>query len=73
MIWLLPYFAYAAAASAGIAGLGYTAVTRLSVVQRILSSVVERTLRHYAVLDKGGKLGYTVNRTESGKLESIVL
>jgi len=63
MLWLLPYFAYAAAASAGFAAVSYTAVTQLSVIKRIIVAVLERALKKFAVT---GKDGYTINRTPTG-------
>lgn len=67
MLWLLPYFGYAIAASAVASAVGYAAVTRFSVVQRVLAVALDRALNAITKGLDGKTTPYTVEHTETGK------
>ena len=68
MLWLLPYFGYALAASAVASAAGYAAVTRFSVVQRVLAVALDRTLRKITDNLEGGAHSYNVEHTGTGAI-----
>ena len=64
MLWLLlTYLGYAAALGATVGAVGYVAVTRFGVVQRLLATVMDRTLTRIA---DTGRLSYSVTHTATG-------
>ena len=63
MWWLLPYVGYAAAASLAAGAVGYAAVTRLALVQRLLARALDRALRQ---MTAGSDAEYSVQHTETG-------
>lgn len=64
MLWLiLSGLAYAAAAGAAIGAVGYVAATRFSLVQRLLATLVDRTLEKIA---DTGQAAYSVTHTDTG-------
>ena len=64
MIWLLlTYVGYLAALSATLGAVGYVAATRFSLVQRLLATLVDRTLSHLADSEQAA---YTVTHTDTG-------
>jgi hypothetical protein len=64
MIWLLlTYVGYLAALSATLGAVGYVAATRFSLVQRLLATVVNRTLSRLADSEQAA---YSVTHTDTG-------
>lgn len=65
MLWLLlTYSAYLAAIGVAVAGVSYVAATRYHLVQRLLATLVDRTLSRVA--DSAGA-EYTVTHTDTGR------
>lgn len=67
MLWLLPYLGYAFAASAVASAAGYAAVTRFSVVQRVLVAALNRALGKFTDSKLKGGHTYHVERSDAGK------
>jgi len=73
MLWILPYFGYAFAASALASAAGYAAVTRFSVVQRVLAVALDRALKRISKNIDGSFEKYTVEHTETGTVACFLL